>query len=70
MVSYSFIAVTKEHSDEDKAPEENESKRPRKSSINSSFSQSDSTIISELLEEEIQSQESGGSKKPIKGERH
>ena len=52
--------MTKEHSDEDKAPEENESKRPRKNSINSSFSQSDSTIITELLQEEIQSQESKG----------
>ena len=61
--------MAKEHSDEDKAPEENESKRPRKNSINSSFSQSDSTIISELLEEEIQSQESGGSNTLIEQEK-
>ena len=63
--------MTKEPSDDDKAlaPEENESKRPRKNPTNSSFSQSDSTIITELLQEEIQSQESGGSKKLFKGEK-
>ena len=36
MVFYSFISVTKEHSDEGKVPEENESKRPKKNSMNDS----------------------------------